>query len=56
MNGGVAISLEGRRWEGAGLDVETRNGGVMLSLPGNYSAELDAGTTNGGIDVSQERD
>ncbi len=51
VNGGISIALDGRRWEGTGLDAETRNGGVSMSLPSDYSAELDAATTNGGIDV-----
>ena len=51
VNGGVSIELSGSRWDGAGLDVETRNGGVRLSLPRNYSAELDLGTANGGLDL-----
>ncbi len=51
VNGGISIALDGRRWEGAGLDAETRNGGVSMSLPSDFSAELDAATTNGGIDV-----
>jgi DUF4097 and DUF4098 domain-containing protein YvlB len=50
-NGGLTIDLTGERWEGAGLDVETHNGGVRLNLPANYSAELETGTTNGGLNV-----
>jgi hypothetical protein len=50
-NGGVNVDLSGDRWEGAGLDVETRNGGIRLDLPASYSAELEAGTTNGRINI-----
>ena len=50
-NGGISVNLEGNRWEGAGLDLETRNGGVVMSIPSSYSAELEAGTRNGGIDI-----
>ncbi|MGH8722013.1 MAG: DUF4097 family beta strand repeat-containing protein, partial [Burkholderiales bacterium] len=50
-NGGLNIDLSGERWDGAGLDVETRNGGVRLDLPANYSAELETGTTNGRVNV-----
>jgi hypothetical protein len=50
-NGGLTIDLTGDRWDGAGLDVETHNGGVRLNLPANYSAELETGTTNGGLNV-----
>lgn len=48
-NGGLTVALGGTRWEGAGLDVETRNGGVRLSVPDGYSAELTARTVNGGL-------
>jgi hypothetical protein len=50
-NGGLTIDLTGDRWDGAGLDVETHNGGVRLNLPANYSAELETGTTNGRLNV-----
>lgn len=49
-NGGVDVALEGRRWQGAGLTVRTENGGVELSIPERYSAELETGTVNGGLD------
>lgn len=51
-NGGVVVDLRGTRWDGAGLDVETRNGGVRVLLPDRYSAELEAGTVNGRIDFN----
>ena len=50
-NGGLKIDLVGDRWDGAGLDVETRNGGVRLTVPSNYSAELETGTVNGGLEI-----
>jgi Toastrack DUF4097 len=50
-NGGVSVNLAGDRWDGAGLDVETHNGGVRLSMPDNYSAVLDTGTVNGRIHI-----
>jgi hypothetical protein len=28
-NGGVTVDLSGDRWDGAGLDVETTNGGIQ---------------------------
>lgn len=48
-NGGVDIDLDGATWRGEGLDVQTTNGGVRLSVPEHYSARLEAGTTNGGL-------
>jgi hypothetical protein len=50
-NGGVNIRLSGDRWEGAGLDVETRNGGVRMLVPERYSAELETGTVNGRVTI-----
>jgi hypothetical protein len=50
-NGGLDVELTGNRWDGAGLDVETSNGGVNLTLPSNYSAELETGTTNGRLRI-----
>lgn len=50
-NGGVTIDLAGDRWDGAGLDVETRNGGIRMSVPEHYSADLEAGTTNGRVSI-----
>src|SRR5829696_8272196 len=39
-NGGLVIELSGDRWEGESLDVSTTNGGVIMSVPENYSANL----------------
>jgi hypothetical protein len=46
-NGGISVVLDGDTWHGDGLDVETSNGGVHLSVPADYSAELVTGTVNG---------
>jgi hypothetical protein len=48
-NGGLTVQLDGDRWQGAGLDVETTNGGVTLSIPDGYNADLTTGTSNGGF-------
>lgn len=48
-NGGVNVSLTGNTWHGNGLDVVTTNGGVNLTVPENYSATFETGTTNGGF-------
>jgi len=50
-NGGLLVELSGDRWDGETLDVKTTNGGVMMRLPLNYSAHLEAGTVNGNISV-----
>lgn len=46
-NGGVTVALAGQRWDGDGLDVETTNGGVTLSIPDGYNADLETRTVNG---------
>jgi hypothetical protein len=51
VNGGINVDLEGARWDGAGLDVETTNGGIRMRLPARYNAELQAETTNGGLNI-----
>jgi hypothetical protein len=48
-NGGVDVTLTGATWDGEGLDLETTNGGVSLSIPEDYAARLETSTVNGGI-------
>jgi len=50
-NGGLVIELSGDRWDGDSLDVSTTNGGVIMSVPENYSAHLQTGTVNGNVNV-----
>ena len=50
-NGGLVIELAGDRWDGESLDVSTTNGGVIMSVPENYSAHLQTGTVNGSVSV-----
>src|ERR1041385_1836539 len=50
-NGGLVVELSGDRWDGESLDVSTTNGGVIMSVPENYSAHLETGTTNGNVSV-----
>lgn len=47
QNGPLTIELSGSTWRGRGLDAETQNGPVRLSIPENYSARLQTGTVNG---------
>jgi DUF4097 and DUF4098 domain-containing protein YvlB len=49
-NGGLSVALHGKSWQGKGLDAGTTNGGVSVSVPKDYSAELEASTVNGGVD------
>jgi len=46
-NGGVTVNLSGTTWDGAGLDVQTTNGGVTLAIPDGYNANLTTRTVNG---------
>jgi len=48
-NGGLTIDLTGDHWDGQGLDVSTHNGGVKMTVPERYSAELETGTVNGRV-------
>jgi len=50
-NGGLDVTLDGTEWSGEGLDVQTTNGGVRLSVPEDYNARLETGTVNGGLDL-----
>ena len=50
-NGGLEVDLVGDKWNGEGLDVRTSNGGIEMNIPANYSAQLETGTVNGGMDI-----
>ncbi len=49
VNGGVQVELAGAIWDGRQLEVSTRNGGVSVAMPSNYSAHLQAETQSGGV-------
>jgi hypothetical protein len=51
QNGPLTVTLDGPRWDGAGLDAETRNGPVDLMLPKAYAAHLETGTANGPVTI-----
>ena len=60
-NGVLDVKLSGNRWRGNGLDVETRNGVINLSMPENYAARVETGTGNGefksyisGLSISED--
>ncbi len=48
-NGGVNVALSGTTWRGSGLELITTNGGVNITMPENYSANVETGTVNGGF-------
>ncbi len=50
-NGGLMIELAGDRWDGDSMDVSTTNGGVIMSVPEKYSAHIETGTVNGGVNT-----
>jgi hypothetical protein len=45
----LTVRLNGTRWEGTGIDVETTNGGVNLTIPEGFNADLTTQTQNGGF-------
>jgi hypothetical protein len=49
VNGGVQVELTGAIWDGRQLDVSTRNGGVTVVMPSQYSAHIQAETGSGGL-------
>ena len=51
QNGPLAVSLGGKRWDGAGLDAQTQNGPVVLEIPAGYGARLETGTANGPMEI-----
>jgi hypothetical protein len=51
QNGPLSVELSGERWQGTGLDAESRNGPVALAVPEHYNAELETGTVNGPMDL-----
>jgi len=50
QNGPVDIALSGTQWTGVGLDAETQNGPVTLSIPASYKAHVEASTVNGPLE------
>lgn len=51
VNGSLTIDLVGSGWKGNGLRAETTNGSVRLSVPQNFSAQVQASTVNGRLKV-----
>jgi hypothetical protein len=51
VNGPLDVSLSGTRWSGRGLDLESTNGPVTVTIPERFSADLEIGTQNGPIDL-----
>ncbi|MBI5086948.1 MAG: hypothetical protein HZB13_20410 [Acidobacteria bacterium] len=54
VNGGVNVDIAGSRWEGTGLEVGTVNGGVTISVPASFAANVSASTVNGGLSADFE--
>jgi hypothetical protein len=50
-NGGLHVELVGASWRGGGVDLRTTNGGVRITVPEGYSADLETGTVNGGMEI-----
>jgi hypothetical protein len=49
-NGSVAVELQGKKWQGHGLDATTTNGAIKVWIPEDYNADLETGTVNGSVD------
>jgi DUF4097 and DUF4098 domain-containing protein YvlB len=49
VNGGINLELMGSTWDGSQVQVTTRNGGVNVSVPENYSAHFQTETLNGSL-------
>jgi hypothetical protein len=49
VNGGMNLELMGTTWDGSQIQVTTRNGGVNISIPENYSAHFQTETMNGSL-------
>jgi hypothetical protein len=47
-NGGVRVSMGNAKWSGE-LELKTTNGSVSVTLPSSAEFQVDAATTNGGI-------
>lgn len=50
-NGGITLTLAGTRWDGSGVDLQTQNGGVTVTMPAGYNARLETSTVNGGFNI-----
>jgi hypothetical protein len=50
-NGGMDVRLAGGRWSGDGLQLQTTNGSIELSVPADFAADLRASTVHGGIET-----
>ena len=49
VNGGISLELAGTTWDGSQVQVTTRNGGINVSVPANYSARFQTETVNGSL-------
>ena len=49
QNGSLNVQLAGTGWQGEGLDAETQNGSVRLTVPDRFAGLLETGTVNGSI-------
>lgn len=50
-NGGINVRLSGEQWNGEELDLRTTNGGVSLTIPEEFRADLETGTVNGSFNT-----
>jgi hypothetical protein len=48
-NGGLHVELAGATWQGRQLELNTKNGGIAVSMPAGYSAHVQVETVHGGV-------
>jgi DUF4097 and DUF4098 domain-containing protein YvlB len=51
QNGSVQLSLQGTRWDGEGLDLETGNGSIRVTVPDGFAAHVETHTVNGRVTI-----
>jgi DUF4097 and DUF4098 domain-containing protein YvlB len=50
-NGSVQVTLQASRWDGEGLNVETQNGSIRVTVPDGFAAHVDTQTVNGRVTI-----
>ncbi len=51
QNGSVKVALDAPRWDGEGLDAQTQNGSISVTVPDGFSAHLETATVNGRVAI-----
>jgi hypothetical protein len=51
QNGSVRVTLDTPRWDGEGLDAQTNNGSISVTVPDGFAAHLETATVNGRVAI-----